>query len=149
MASAMTQTPYEAARMFANDYADKKARLCLANATSGAPGINSTTAQWDAAELGGNGYSRVEWTIPAGSYNNTTERYEVPARLAQFAASSGGAGFSWNRAYLVIGTISGNTVTWNTGVSFVLNESSTVTLAAGGSRGYIVTLFTDGFLVTA
>jgi hypothetical protein len=142
----MIQTPFEAGRMFANDYAGKKARLCLANTSSGSPGINSTTAQWDAAELSGNGYARYEWTIPNGSYNGTTERWEAASQLATFSAT--GAGLSWNAAYLVIGTISGTTVTYNTGVSFILNESSAVTLAAGNSRGYSVLLFSDGFLVT-
>jgi hypothetical protein len=142
----MIQTPYEAGRLFASDYAGKKARLCLATTTSGSPGINSTTAQWDAVELSGNGYARYEWTIPTGSYNATTERWEAPSQVASFLAT--GAGLSWNAAYLVIGTISGSTVTYSTGVSFILNESSAVTLAAGSTRGYNILLFSDGFLVT-
>jgi len=149
MPVAMIQTPFEAGRLFAGDYAGKKARLCLANTTSGSPGINSTTAQWDAAELSGNGYARYEWTIPTGSYNSTTERFEVAAQLCQFAASSGGAGLSWNAAYLVIGTISGSTVTWNTGVSFTLAESPNAVLSPNEVRSYSVTLYTDGFLLTA
>ena len=149
MPVAMIQTPFEAGRLFAGDYAGKKARLCLANTTSGSPGINSTTAQWDAVELSGNGYARYEWTIPTGSYNSTTERFEVAAQLCQFAASSGGAGLSWNAAYLVIGTISGSTVTWNTGVSFTLAESPNAVLSPGEVRSYNVTLYTDGFLLTA
>lgn len=149
MAAAMIVTPYETGRLFANDYASKKARLCLANTSAGSPGINSTTAQWDAAELSGNGYARFEWTIPPGSYNSSTERWEASNQLAAFGATTGGSGLSWNAAYLVIGTISGSTTTWNTGVSFVLNESPSVSLAAGDIRGYYVQLFSDGFLVTA
>jgi hypothetical protein len=50
----------------------------------------------------------------------------------------------------VIGTIGGGgAVTWNTGVSFVLAESPSISLAAGTSRTYTVNLFTDGFTVTA
>jgi hypothetical protein len=149
MPAAMILTPYETGRLFGNDYAGKRARLCLANTTSGLPGINSTTAQWDAVELSGNGYARFEWTIPAGSYNGTTERWEANNQLATFGATAGGAGLSWNAAYLVIGTTSGGTTTYNTGVSFILNESSAITLAAGSIRGYYVQLFSDGFLVTA
>jgi hypothetical protein len=145
---AMTQTPYEAGRMFANDYAGKKARLCLANNT-GSLGLTSTTAQWDAAEISGNGYARVEWTIPSGSYNSTTERFEVAAQAAAFTASSGGTGLSWNTAYLVIGTISGGVTTWNTGVSYILVESPTVALSPGEPRTYNTTIFTDGFLVAS
>jgi hypothetical protein len=145
----MIQTPYEAGRLFASDYAGKKARLCLATTASGSPGISSTTAQWDAVELSGNGYARYEWTIPTGSYNTTTERFEVAAQVCQFTASSGGAGMSWNAAYLVIGTISGSTVTWNTGVSFTLTESPNAVLSPSEVRSYSVTLYTDGFLLTA
>jgi hypothetical protein len=149
MPAAMIQTPFEAGRMFANDYAGKRARLCLANTASGSPGINSTTAQWDAVELSGNGYSRSEWTIPSGSYNSTTERFEAAAQLCQFTASSGGAGLSWNAVYLVIGTLSGSTTTWNTGVSFTLTESPNAVLSPGEVRSYNVLLYTDGFLLTA
>lgn len=144
----MTQTPYEAERLYAGNYAGKRARLCLANTTSGSPGISSTTAQWDAVELSGNGYTRYEWTIPAGSYNNTTERFQAPSQVCQFNASSGGAGLSWNAVYLVIGTISSGVTTWNTGVSFVLTESPNAVLSPGEARSYDVILFTDGFLVT-
>ena len=146
---AMLQTPFEAARLFAGDYAGKKARLCLATTTAGSPNLSSNTAAWDAVELTGNGYARCEWTIPAGSFNSTTERFEAGSQSCQFLAAGGGAGLSWNAAYLVIGTISGGTVTWGTGVSFVLTESPTATLAAGSSRTYTVNLFTDGFTVTA
>lgn len=143
---AMIQTPFEAERIFAASYAGKKARLCLATATT--QDLESTTAQWDAVEKSGNGYVRCEWIIPEGSYE--AERFEAETQNCQFIASSGGAGLSWNAAYLVIGTIGGGgVVTWNTGVSFVLTENPLVTLAAGTSRPYTVKLFTDGFTVTA
>lgn len=142
----MIQTPFEAGRIFAASYAGKKARLCLATATT--QDLESTTAQWDAVEKSGNGYVRCEWIIPEGSYE--AERFEAETQNCQFIASSGGAGLSWNAAYLVIGTIGGGgVVTWNTGVSFVLTENPLVTLAAGTSRPYTVKLFTDGFTVTA
>ena len=145
----MLQTPFEAGRIFAGDYAGKKARLCLATTSSASPGLTSNTAAWDAVELGGNGYARCEWTIPAGSFNSTTDRFEAGSQACQFLATGGGAGLSWNAAYLVIGTISGASVTWNTGVSYVLTENPTATLAAGSSRTYTVNLFTDGFTVTS
>ena len=147
MPAAMLQTPYEAGRIFAGDYAGKKARLCLATTTGGSPGLTSNTAAWDAVERSGNGYARCEWTIPAGSFNNTTERFEAGSQSCLFTAS--GSALTWSAAYLVIGTISGGTVTWGTGVSFVLTESPSISLAAGASRIYTVQLFTDGFTVTA
>jgi hypothetical protein len=146
--AAMLQTPFEAERLFSNSYAGKRARLCLANNATGL-GMTSTTAQWDAAEISGNGYARHEWTVPAGSYNSTTERFEAPNVLASFQASSGGNGLSWNTAYLVFGTIANNVTTWNTGVSYILVESPTVALAPSEPRGYNVLIYTDGFTVTA
>lgn len=145
----MIQTPSEAGRLFGLAYAGKRARLCLAVATSGSPALGASTSVWDAAELSGQGYARAEWTIPSGAYNTTTERFEVPAVLAQFTASVSGLGMSWNRVYLVVGTTADGVTTWEGGVSFVLNESSTITLAAGATKTYNVTLFTDGFTVTA
>jgi hypothetical protein len=143
----MLQTPYEAERLFAGDYAGKKARLCLATTTSGSPNVSSNTAAWDAVERSGSGYARCEWTIPAGAFNTTTDRFEAGSYTCTFTAS--GSALTWNAAYLVIGTISGSSVTWGTGVSFVLNESPSISLAAGASRIYTVQLFTDGFTVTA
>jgi hypothetical protein len=143
----MLQTPYEAGRLFAGDYAGNKARLCLATTTSGSPNLGSNTAAWDAVERSGNGYARCEWTIPAGSFNTTTDRFEAGSQSCLFTAS--GSALTWNAAYLVIGTISGSTVTWGTGVSFVLTENPSISLAAGATRIYTVQLFTDGFTVTA
>jgi hypothetical protein len=143
----MLQTPYEAERLFAGDYAGKKARFCLATTTSGSPNLGSNTAAWDAVERSGSGYARCEWTIPAGSFNTTTDRFEAGSQSCSFTAS--GSALTWNAAYLVIGTISGSTVTWGTGVSFVLTENPSISLAAGATRIYTVQLFTDGFTVTA
>jgi hypothetical protein len=143
----MLQTPYEAERLFAGDYAGKKARLCLATTAGGSPNLSSNTAAWDAVERSGSGYARCEWTIPAGAFNATTDRFEAGTYTCTFTAS--GSALTWNAAYLVIGTISGSTVTWGTGVSFVLTESPSISLAAGLSRIYTVQLFTDGFTVTA
>ena len=147
MPAAMLQTPYEAERLFAGDYAGKQARLCLATTASGSPGLSSNTAAWDAVERSGNGYARCEWTIPTGSFNSTTDRFEAGSQSCVFTAS--GSALTWNAAYLVIGTISGGVTTWGTGVSFVLTESPSISLTAGLSRIYTVQLFTDGFTVTA
>ena len=147
MPAAMLQTSYEAERLYLGEYAGKKARLCLATTTSGSPNLGSNTAAWDAVERSGNGYARCEWTIPAGNFNTTTDRFEAGSYTYTFTAQ--GSALTWNAAYLVIGTISGSTVTWGTGVSFVLTESPSISLAAGLSRIYTVQLFTDGFTVTA
>jgi len=148
MPAAMLQTPFEAERLFVERYVGRKARLCLATTTGGSPDLSSNTAAWDAVERSGNGYARCEWTIPAGSFNTTMDRFEAGPQSCQFTAL--GAALTWNAAYLVIGTIgSGGVVTWNTGVSFVLAENPSISLAAGASRVYTISLFTDGFTVTA
>jgi len=148
MPAAMLQTPFEAERLFVERYAGRKARLCLATTTGGSPGLSSNTAAWDAVERSGNGYARCEWTIPAGTFNGTMDRFEAGPQSCQFTAL--GAALTWNAAYLVIGTIgNGGVVTWNTGVSFVLAENPSISLAAGASRVYTISLFTDGFSVTA
>lgn len=131
-------TPYESGRLWANSYAGKTARACLA-VNTGSLGISSTTAQWDAAEISGNGYSRYTWTIPSGSYNSATERFEAPEELAGFQASTGGVGMSWDTLYIVIGS--------NSGVSFLFSEAPNIALYPGQNHAYKITLFTDGFVV--
>lgn len=141
-------TPYEAGRYWANNYAGKVARLSLA-VNPGTLSLLSTTAAWDAVELSGNGYARHEWILPAGSYNSVTERFEAPTELCQFQASSSGTGLSWNIAYIVVGTGSIGSASWNSGVSFILTESPSIALYPGEPKGYSVRLFTDGFIVTS
>lgn len=148
MATAFTMTPFEAERYWSNLYAGKVARLSLAQ-NPGTLTASSTTAAWDAAEISGNGYARYEWVLPAGSYNTVTERFEAPSQLCEFQASSSGTGLNWNTAYIVVGTGSVGSASWNTGVSFVLNESPSIALYPGEPRGYNILLFTDGFLVTS
>lgn len=136
----MIQTPYEAGRIWAASYAGQTARACLA-VNTGSLSASSTAAQWDAAEISGNGYARHTWTLPAGSYNTTTERFEAPPQLVQFQASANGLGLSWDALYIVIGS--------NTGISFLLTEAPSVALYPGEPRGYNLTLFTDGFVVSS
>jgi hypothetical protein len=141
------QTPYEAGRIWTSSYQGRRARLCLA-VNSGSLSASSTTAQWDAAEISGNGYARHQWTLPAGSYNSTSERFEAPSQLCSFQASANGVGLTWNTAYIVLGTISGSSTTWDTGIAFLLVESPNVVLYPGEPRAYDVLLFTDGFVVS-
>lgn len=143
---AMVVTPWGDQQTFASRFAGKKARFCLANNTTGLTDA-STTSQWDASELTGNGYARYVWTIPAGSYNSTTSRFEAPTELAQFQASSGGTGLAWNTAYVVLGTETGGVTTWETGVQMLLADSQA--LAPGEPRGYVVKLLADGLTVSS
>lgn len=148
MAKALLLTPYEEERIFAGMYAGKRARLCLA-VNGGSLSLSSTTAQWDAAEISGNGYARYQWTIPSGSYNSTTGRFEAPAQLCEFLASANGQGLTWNTVYVVLGTIANSTTTWFTGVSMVLAESPNISVVAGQPKSYNLKIVANGLEVTS
>lgn len=149
MAVAWTATPFLDEQLFANTFAGKRAsmRLCV---NPGSLGVTSTRAQWEAVELTGNGYARYEWTIPSGSFNSTTNRWQAPPQLCEFTASSGGSGLTWNTAIIVLGTFANNVFTPQSGVSFLLTEPSNRTILAGAPpSSYQVTIHTDGFTVTS
>jgi hypothetical protein len=83
----------ELLRVHAVAYQGRKARLCLA-INSASLTKDSTTAQWDAVEISSqasNGYAKVEWL-----------------------------GLQFDTAYLVLGTASGGTTTWDTTVAGIL-----------------------------
>lgn len=141
------QTPFQDEKIWTATYQGKRARLCLA-VNSGGLSAGSTTAQWDAAEISGNGYARYQWTLPAGSYNSTSGRFEAPYQFCSFQASANGVGLTWNTAYIVLGTISGSSTTWDTGIAFLLVESPNVALYPGEPRTYEVRLYADGFVVS-
>lgn len=149
MAVAWTVTPFLDEQLFTNTFAGKRASMRLCN-NPGSLDVTSTRTQWEAVELSGNGYARYEWTIPAGSFNSTTQRWEAPPQLCEFSASAGGAGLTWNSAVIVLGTLSNNVFSPQSGISFLLSEPSNQTILAGASpRSYQVTLFTNGFTVTS
>lgn len=146
---AITMTPYQDSLTYAGTFAGKAMKACLA-LSNGSLTDASTVAQWDAQKLSGNGYSDFIWTLPAGSFNATTGRFEAPSQLATFAASAGGAGLTWNALYLVAGTINGGTTTWETTAPRgILLLGSNFVLPAGKSYGYTINLFADGFTVTS
>lgn len=148
MAASMILTPYAQEQMWIAWGQNKQARLCLAQ-NAGSLSQFSTTAQWDAAELSGNGYGRFTWTLPNGAYDSTAARFQVPIQQATFTASAGGSGLAFNSLYLVLGTGSGNNITWNTGVTAIFTESPSVALAPGEPRAYNIRLFTDNIIAAA
>lgn len=145
MASPMQISPGELGRIWAAAYQGKTARLCLALNTGGLT-KSATTAQWDALELSGNGYARVTWTLPAGSFDATADRFQPPKQLCSFTAAANGAGLTYDTVYLVIG--SGATPTWESSIYGLFTESPNIALAPGAPRSYRVQLFTDDVIVT-
>jgi hypothetical protein len=146
MADPFITTPFAEGKFYEETYLGKRARMCLA-VNSGSLSVSSTTAQWDAAELSGNGYARVEWTIPAGSYNSTTGRFQAPVQQCEFLATAGGQGLTSNTIYIVLGTVSNNVTTWQTGVHAILETS--LAIVPNNGKKIDLTLFTNGFNVTS
>jgi hypothetical protein len=146
MAVAFLTTPFLDGKIYAATLAGKRASMRLAMNT-GSLGDTSSVAAWDAVQLSGNGYAAYEWTIPAGSFNNTTGRFQAPSQLCEFTASANGAGLTWNSVYIVLGTIANNVTTWETTApSFLLSIGSNATLLAGSTpKSYALTLYADGF----
>jgi hypothetical protein len=102
-------------------------------ATKGALTVDSTRAAWEAVEVSGSGYVAATGTVPAGSYSTGNGRYEMPSIRGTFTAAGGG--FTYDTVCLAIG-----------GSAFlhsVLTESPLITLAAGQSKSYTLTLIQD------
>ena len=145
MASAFQWSNAELGRVYAAAYQGRRARLCAAIATSGLT-VNSTTAQWDAAEISSqaaNGYARVQWTLPAGSYSSANTRFETATSTATIQATASGLGLNYDTIYLVFGTVSGGVTTWDANVAGIFTHNPTVALAPGEPRSYKVFLVCD------
>ena len=102
-------------------------------AVKGALTVDSTRADWELAEVSGNGYAAVTGTIAAGSYNTGQARYEMPSISATFTAT--GAGFNYDTVCVV--------VDGSAYLHSIVSESPTITLAAGQSKSYTLTLAQD------
>ena len=98
--------------------------------------VETTAANWLTKELAVTaGYAAVTGTITtaSGAYDNTDARYEFPAITATFTAS--GVGFTYDTVVIRIGS--------ETYVVGVLVESPSITLLAGQSKTYSITLGED------
>lgn len=110
-----------------------RARMCLAQNTGGLT-RNSTTAQWDAAEItaqAADGYARVEWTVPAATMAPALGMAQSVVQVVTFQASAGGLGLEFDSAYLVLGTVSGGITTWLPNISDLFIFSPSKVLTAG------------------
>lgn len=108
-----------------------KVALCSVGATGYT--AQSTVANWQSVEKSGNGYVRYSEVIGTGSYDATDARYEIPAIDAAFTAT--GAGYSYDRiVYYIDGA------TYPIGV---ITEDPNITLAAGQTQTYRITLCAD------
>lgn len=122
MTLAMKWSIAELARVYATSYQGRRVRLCLAMNSAGLT-EDSTTAQWDTVEItsqAADGYARVEWTMPTAAYSSSLGMIQSTGYLATFQATPNGLGLEFDTAYMVYGTLSGSTTTWDTHVAGVL-----------------------------
>jgi hypothetical protein len=131
MASVLTITPKELERQAVAVFEGKTYKIFLA--VRGALTVSSTAAEWEAAELSGNGYAAVTGTIGTGSYNAGNTRYELPNITAQFSAS--GAGYTYDTMCFKLGS--------ETYLHSINVETPSITLAAGQSKSYVLQLAQD------
>jgi hypothetical protein len=120
----------------------RQAALCLEGrayevflaTNTGTLTANSTYAAWQAVEVASaNGYAPVTGTIGTGAWDAGDARYELPAITATFTSS--GSGYSYNTICVRIGT--------ETYLHSIVAESPSITLAAGQSKSYVITLVQD------
>ena len=120
----------------------RQAALCLEGrayevflaTNDGSLTANSTYAAWQAVEVASaNGYAPATGTLGTGAWDSGDARYELPPITATFTSS--GSGYSYNTVCVRIGT--------ETYLHSIVAESPSITLAAGQSKSYVITLVQD------
>ena len=120
----------------------RQAALCLEGrayevflaTNDGSLTANSTYAAWQAVEVASaNGYAPATGTLGTGAWDSGDARYELPPLTATFTSS--GSGYSYNTVCVRIGT--------ETYLHSIVAESPSITLAAGQSKSYVITLVQD------
>jgi hypothetical protein len=149
MALTITLSPKEMERVAAAAYQGNRVRVSLANQTSTSYTENSLVTDWDSIKVSGGGYTDFTAVLATGAYDATDTRYEMGATAgantyveALFAGT--GAGFVFNRVYVVIGTPNGGGgYTDALYLHSLLTESPSITIPAGTSIKYRVQLAID------
>ena len=132
MAVALTISTKELERQAKLVFEGKSYKVFLASNAGTLTG-DSTAAQWEAVEVSGGGYAAVTGSIAAGSYSTVNGRYQMPQISAAFSAT--GAGISYNTLCVKFdGELYLHSITV---------ETPSVTLAAGQSKTYLITLIQD------
>jgi hypothetical protein len=108
-----------------------KVMLCAVASTGYT--AESTVANWQSAELSGNGYSRGSEVIGTGSYDSGTGTYKMPDINVTYTAS--GSGFTYDRVALYI---DGETY-----LHSLIVEDPAIVLSPGQSQTYTISLRQD------
>lgn len=149
MAVTVEISPNEFKRIAALAYEGKRIRVSLATVGLSGYDSSSTRAQWDAQKISGNGYADFTAVIGTGAYDASDLRYEMGELAgsntyidAVFTAT--GAGYVYDRVYVVIGTSNGSGG-WNeeTYIHSLITESPSVNLIGGQSQTYRIQVVLD------
>lgn len=145
MALTTTISTRELQRIAATCYEGKQIRVSLANDTSAGYTVEDPTINWDSIKVSGNGYSDFTAVVGTGEFDPSDSRYEMGVDSgsntyidAEFSAT--GAGYVFNRVYVVVGTLEGETVTEEGYLHSLLTEAPSVTLSAGSVVTYRIQL---------
>ncbi len=136
MAVTITISQAELKRKADLAYDNKAYRVFLADNSTAALNAEDTATAWLAEELpASNGYAAITGTVTTGTgaYDAVDARYEFPAIVATFTAT--GTGFTYDTLVIRIGT--------EASVAGILVEAPAVTLLAGQSKTYTITLGED------
>lgn len=133
MAITLTISQKELQRQAALCFEGKAYEVFLAT-NSGTLNAQSTYSAWQAVEVASaNGYAPVTGTVGTGAWDSGDARYEMPVITATFTSS--GSGFSYDTICIRIAT--------ETYLHSLIVESPSITLAAGQSKTYLITLAQD------
>lgn len=133
MAITSTISQYELARQADLAFEGETYEVFLAT-NDGTLTADSTYADWQAEEVtSANSYAPVTGTFSTGSWSTGNARYELPSITASF--SSSGAGYSYDTVCIRIGT--------ETYLHSIVVETPSITLAAGQTKTYVITLVQD------
>lgn len=133
MAQTVSISQKELKRLAALAYEGKTIKVMLCNVAATGYTAESTVANWQTAEVSGNGYARFSAVVATGSYSGTAGAYVIPTINAAFTAS--GVGYSYDR---VVAYIDGETY-----VHSVVAESPNVVMSPGQAQTYAIELMTD------
>jgi hypothetical protein len=133
MAQTIFINPHELERIAVAAYVGKTINVLLCN-NSGYDG-DDTVDTWESVELSGGGYSRYTTTIATGNYDAINQWYSLPSIVAEFNASSTGAGLSFDTVVIYF---SGETY-----IHSHISQSPSVTIQPGASLTFEFNLITD------
>lgn len=109
MALTLSLSQEEFRRVSIAAYENRRLYVFLVNLTNEGYNAETTVADWESIKITGQGYADYKELISPGAYSTTNQRYQQGGQTtgsgfidAEFAASSAGTGFSYNRIVTVI-----------------------------------------------